>query len=76
MYGLLKKDEAVPFYEWNTKAPYKRAIVVGNFTRNEQKTGVEKPKTVRELWTGKDIPVDEIANFKLKGSHFALFGIK
>lgn len=92
--GYWEKDAAVKstapkmycsVYEWNTKAPYKRAIAVGNFTRNEQKIGlvidwkklgVEKPKTVRELWTGKDIPVSELENFKLKGSHFALFGVK
>ena len=72
-------------YEWQKKAPYRRVLAVGNFSRMEQKTGlvidwkklgVEKPQTVRELWTDKEIPVSEIGNFKLKGSHFALFGIK
>lgn len=72
-------------YEWNGKAPYRRAIAVGNFLRNEQSIGlkidwktlgVAKPATVRELWTGKDIPVSELENYKLKGAHFALFGIK
>ncbi|MBR1952468.1 MAG: hypothetical protein IKA32_07825 [Lentisphaeria bacterium] len=72
-------------YEWQKKAPYRRVLAVGNFSRMEQKTGlvidwkklgVEKPETVRELWTDKEIPVSEIGNFKLKGSHFALFGIK
>lgn len=31
---------------------------------------------VRELWTGKDVAVSELENFKLQGGHFALFGIK
>ncbi len=72
-------------YEWQGQAPYRRVIAVGNFDRNEQKIGIEidweklgikKPKSVRELWTGKEIPVAGLENFKLRGSHFALFGIK
>ena len=72
-------------YEWQGKAPFRRVIAVGNFDRNEQKIGIEidwkklgvkKPRSVRELWTDKEIPVAELQNFKLRGSHFALFGIK
>ena len=72
-------------YEWQDKAPYRRAIVVGNFTRDEKaielqidwKTlGVEKSAVLHELWTNKDVPVSELGQFKLKGSHFAVFGVK
>ena len=92
--GYWEKDcpvkSAVPqmyccVYEWQGKTPFRRAIAVGNFTRNEKAIelkidwkalGVEKPAVLHELWTGKDIPVSELGNFKLKGSHFAFFGIK
>ena len=72
-------------YQWKGNAPYRHAIAVGNFTREEKRIGlkvdwkalgVEKPATVRELWTNRDIPVSELENFKLKGSHFAWFGVK
>ena len=72
-------------YEWQDKAPYRRAIVVGNFTRNEKAIelqidwkalGVEKSAVLHELWTNKDVPVSELGQFKLKGSHFAVFGVK
>ena len=60
-------------------------MAVGNFTRQEKEIellidwkalGIKAPKTVRELWTGKDILIPELGQFKLNGGHFALFGIK
>ena len=72
-------------YEWKGAAPWRYAVAVGNFTRREKEIelridwkalGIEPPKTVRELWTGKDIPVSELGKYQLKGSHFALFGIR
>ena len=73
-------------YEWKgNNAPWRRAIAVGNFNREEKAVdlqidwnalGIKKPQSVCELWTGKDIPVSELGKFKLKGGHFALFGIK
>ena len=72
-------------YQWNEKSPWLRAIAVGNFNRTAKpvrlridwkKLGVSKPETVRELWTGKNIPVSELENYELRGNHFALFGIK
>ena len=71
-------------YQWNEKSPWLRAIAVGNFNRTAKpiklridwkKLGVSKPETVRELWTGKNIPVSELENYELRGNHFALFGI-
>ena len=72
-------------YEWNGNAPWRYAVAVGNFTRQEKEIellidwkalGIKAPKTVRELWTGKDILIPELGQFKLNGGHFALFGIK
>ena len=73
-------------YEWQDKsAPYRRVIVVGNFNRTAGKTGlqvdwkslgIEKPQSVRELWSDKDIPAAELENYQLQGNHFAMFGIK
>ena len=70
---------------WNCCLFKYAAVAVGNFTRQEKEIGlkidwnalgIKKPQSVCELWTGKDIPVSELGKFKLKGSHFALFGIK
>ena len=72
-------------YEWKNNAPWRYAVAVGNFTRQEKEIklqidwkalGIEPPQTVHELWTKKDIPVSELGKFKLNGGHFALFGIK
>ena len=72
-------------YEWKKDAPWRYAVAVGNFTRQEKEIelkidwnalGIKKPQSVRELWTGKDVPVSELGKVKLKGGHFALFGIK
>ena len=72
-------------YGWNGKSPWKYAVAVGNFNRQEKEIklqidwkalGIEPPKTVRELWTGKDIPVSELEKYRLEDGHFALFGIK
>ena len=72
-------------YEWKDKAPWRRVVAAGNFSRKEksialhidwQALGVNKSDTVRELWTGRDIPVSGLGTFRLKGGHFALFGIK
>ena len=71
-------------YEWKKDAPWRYAVAVGNFTRQEKEIGLKidwnalgiRPQSVRELWSGKEIPVSELGKFKLKGGHFALFGIK
>ena len=72
-------------YVWKGDAPWRYAVAVGNFTRQEKEIklqidwkalGIEPPKTIRELWTEINIPVSELGQFKLKGAHFALFGIK
>ena len=72
-------------YEWKKDAPWHYAVAVGNFTRQEKEIGlkidwnvlgIQPPQSVRELWSGKDVPVSELRNFKLHGGHFALFGIK
>ena len=72
-------------YEWKKNAPWRYAVAVGNFTRKDKAIklkidwnalGIRKPQSVCELWTGVEVPVSELGKFKLKGGHFALFGIK
>jgi len=72
-------------YEWKKDAPWRYAVAVGNFTRQEKEIGlkidwnalgIQLPQRVRELWSGKEVPVSELGKFKLNGGHFALFGIK
>ena len=75
------------WYSWKKPAPYRIMLVVGNFTREEKPAALTLDKKALgiegenvqfvDLWNDNRILTEaELKNFKLKGNHFMLIGIK
>lgn len=75
----------ISVYSWKKTSPYKKVLIVSNMGRIEQpaalkvdwkKLGVSSNSKLHELWLNKALTKKDLQNFKLKGNHFMLIGIK
>ncbi|MBQ7206970.1 MAG: hypothetical protein IJS01_04150 [Lentisphaeria bacterium] len=74
------------WFKWEPgKGPYRRVLIVSNFSRDPvkpkleidwKKLGVEPASTFRDLWNEKDLSPAELAETVLPGAHFLMLGIK
>ena len=72
------------WYSWKTPSPYSRLIIVGNLSRNDQKTAVSvdwkkmglDPARVEfvDLWNGQKIA--SLSGIEVKNNQFRLIGVR
>jgi len=74
------------WFKWEPgKGPYRRVLIVSNFSRDPvkprlqldwKKLGVEPVTTFRDLWNDRELSASELADTVIPGAHFMMIGIR